>query len=465
MNRIGNASQPVIEALESRMLMSASSLSILQVAVQNGMQLKITGSTKNDEIIVSQSADGITVNDVDGRSVTYAGTYKSLLIDGGAGNDTITLDASVTTDAILYGNAGNDTLVGGSGNDRLYGGIGTNTLIGGAGNDTLVSVGGGANDTDTGGDGFDSFWTDARSTERVTDLAADEAENGALHRVNSFLGATAPASTKTTRAAKKAKAKKAVVSPMDLLGQNFADPKTDAGISYRNFAGRQLFSDAGPSADDVSQGYVGDCYYLTVLSSVATLDPMKIRQSVVDLGDGTYAVQFSRGSSNVFVRVDADLPTWANGQLAYADFGAQNSTWVAVMEKAYAYFRTSKLSYAAISAGWMDESYAALGSRSDTTVSAATGQSLLDLIQNELSAGKSVTFATTTPVSGAALVGGHAYTVVSVGYDANGQAATLRLRNPWGIDGAGSDGANDGYVTVTAEQALGSMTGFVSAWV
>ncbi len=37
------------------------------------------------------------------------------------------------------------------------------------------------------------------------------------------------------------------------------------------------------------------------------------------------------------------------------------------------------------------------------------------------------------------------------------------VRNPWGIDGAGYDGANDAYVTVTAKQALDSMLGIVSA--
>ena len=39
----------------------------------------------------------------------------------------------------------------------------------------------------------------------------------------------------------------------------------------------------------------------------------------------------------------------------------------------------------------------------------------------------------------------------------------VRLRNPWGVDGAGSDGANDGYVTLTGAQALAAMSGAVSA--
>ena len=41
----------------------------------------------------------------------------------------------------------------------------------------------------------------------------------------------------------------------------------------------------------------------------------------------------------------------------------------------------------------------------------------------------------------------------------------LRLRNPWAMDGYSgtTDGANDGYITITAQQASASMLGFVSA--
>ena len=103
-------------------------------------------------------------------STTRANTYKSLLVSGGAGNDSISLAAEVTVNAILSGGTGNDTLSGGSGADRLYGGTGQNTLSGNAGDDVLVTIGGRNTDTLTGGDGNDSFWTDSNTTEQVTDL-------------------------------------------------------------------------------------------------------------------------------------------------------------------------------------------------------------------------------------------------------------------------------------------------------
>lgn len=244
--------------------------------------------------------------------------------------------------------------------------------------------------------------------------------------------------------------------PKDLLGQNYADPTTtSANYQYRSFAGNPLFADAGPVASDVSQGAVGDCYFLATLAAIADVNPAQIRQSVVDLGDGTYAVQFERGSATVYVRVDADLPTWhGGGSLVYADLGAQGSMWVAVMEKAFAYFRTGIASYAELDRGWMAEASTVLGLSSTSRYTRPAQQTLMNLVASELAAGKAVTYASGTVVNGAPLVSSHAYNVVSVGYNASGVATTLRLRNPWGVDGVGGDGVNDGYVTITAAQAF-----------
>ena len=47
--------------------------------------------------------------------------------------------------------------------------------------------------------------------------------------------------------------------------------------------------------------------------------------------------------------------------------------------------------------------------------------------------------------------------------DKKGRPVSIRLRNPWGVDGAGHDGADDGYVTITAAQMLKNMSGVVVA--
>lgn len=477
-------SRSIVESLEGRALFAGTPLAVTEVAFMGGTQLQIQGTTAADAITVEQTEDGLVVGNTGGWSESFTGSYKSLRVDGGAGNDSITLAATLAIDAILYGGAGNDTLTGGAGDDRLYGGLGTNTLNGSAGDDVLVTIGGGVNDRTTGGAGRDSFWMDQASRETVTDVSAEETATGSLHKVNSFTAASnksastpnkkvqaAPmvrfgkARSKTPKTAKAAKA--APFNAKDLLGQDLVDPAVSSGMTYTSFAGRPLFAEDGPSPDDVTQGNVGDCYFLAVLSSVAGLDPTKIRESVVDLGDGTYGVQFAKGGNSVFVRVDNELAVW-NGTAAnaYAALGKEGSMWVAVMEKAYAFFRTGAGTYASLDSGWMSEGYSALGVASTSTWQASGATVLLNLIKNDLAMGRSVTFAVGTPASGSNLAAYHAYSVEAVVKNASGTPTHLRLRNPWGIDGnAVTDGLNDGYVTVTAQHAFNSLLGFTSAMV
>lgn len=565
----------VIEALEARALMSGGPLGISETSYLGGTQLRVMGTADGDDITVSPAPGGLLVRNGDWSTVKL-GTYKSVRVEAGAGNDAVAIAAELAVSAILYGGAGDDRLTGGAGDDRLYGGLGANTLDGGGGDDVLVTIGGRAADLLTGGAGDDAFWLDADPAEQVTDLSAAELAGGRAHRVAGFVtgpqsdasvmsGGVAAASADGSKAERQAKKQQAAAvkrqqkmlrlqqkllnrqaklerrslerdsrknnarfvtpapaplpapvpepvpapvpapipapapappptpepaplptpaprvvletyvpsapepqsGPNDLVAQNYADPSTtSAYATYRSFAGRPLFGDAGPLAEDVKQGAIGNCYYLATLAAVAKLDPGRIRQSVVDLGDGTYAVQFERDGAKVYVRVDADLPTWGGGDsLAYAGFGAQGSMWVAVMEKAFSYFRTRELSYGSQSFGWMSEGSNALGLASRSQYSATSGRALLQSMASELAAGKAVTYAVGVVAAGAPLTGYHAYSAVSVGYDAQGAPSTLLLFNPWGIDGAGNDGANDGYVTLTAAQAHASLLGFTAATV
>lgn len=129
----------------------------------------LDGGTGNDTISLEAipGNQGITLND-DGTSTTIAftsvvrnfenvignsgenaltGNSAANMLDGQAGNDT------------LSGMAGNDTLIGGDGADSLLGGTGDDLLRGDAGNDFLS--GGDGNDTLLGGAGADSIQGDA----------------------------------------------------------------------------------------------------------------------------------------------------------------------------------------------------------------------------------------------------------------------------------------------------------------
>jgi hypothetical protein len=157
------------------------------------------------------------------------------------------------------------------------------------------------------------------------------------------------------------------------------------------------------------------------------------------------------------VRVDGDLPVTSTAKLAYAQYGLQSSIWVAIMEKAYTVFRGGTGGYAAIQGGFMGDVYEDMGLETDSIFSASSAQSLLQQLKDALAAGEAVTFGTkSTIASGIPVIGGHAYVVDQVTTDSTGGVVGLRLKNPWGIDGAGNDGVNDGYVTLTGAQALSS---------
>jgi hypothetical protein len=445
-NRKNNA--PVIENLETRTLMSATPLGISEVPFNlGGTQLRITGTSGNDQITVKQTSAGLVIGNTGGWTTTVNDTnITSLWINGQAGNNSVVLDASVTINAMVFGGGVNDSIVSGSGNDTLYGGTGKNNIQARGGNDTLVCLGSTA-DTLVGGTGKDSFWTDNSAAEKI-----ENANGGTVHRVGGFYNASS-----ITVSGKKISATKAVVAGTSSI----KEPVAEAGDTYTNFSNDPIFSSAGPSANDIYQGNDGDCYYLSVLSSVAKVDPSRISQSILDLGDGTVVVQLVKNGKTVYVHEDEQLPTY-NGMLDYAGLGAQNSTWVALMEKAWCYVRTNSASYASIDSGWMSESYQALGATNITsTYSVANGNALLTLIGKDLAAGLSVTYATTNNVAANSdMVAGHAYMVSSVTTDSKGNVTSVTLRNPWGVD---ADMTGNGYVTLTAAQALSDFSGIVSA--
>jgi Calx-beta domain/RTX calcium-binding nonapeptide repeat (4 copies) len=98
---------------------------------------------------------------------------EKVKLQGGFSNNTFNASALTTTQAILHGGAGNDSLTGGAANDMLYGEDGNDILIGGSGNDFLD--GGLGSNTLTGGAGVDTFslHLNVFGVNRITDFNGD----------------------------------------------------------------------------------------------------------------------------------------------------------------------------------------------------------------------------------------------------------------------------------------------------
>jgi Ca2+-binding RTX toxin-like protein len=119
--------------------------------------LTITGSKKADKIVVRVKRRAARTLEVDAGGSSRAefsfarARFTKIVIRGGGGNDTITLDERNG----VFTTSERTTLRGDAGNDRLSGGRGRESFDGGAGNDTFRSGPRDGNDTVAGGAGAD----------------------------------------------------------------------------------------------------------------------------------------------------------------------------------------------------------------------------------------------------------------------------------------------------------------------
>ncbi len=276
---------------------------------------------------------------------------------------------------------------------------------------TIETVDGGTDDIVSAGTNV-SAWVDSNDV---------YTGSGTVHAVGSFVGGVA----KT-------------------VGAALANPK-DAGKTIKMTT--SLWG-TGPVAGDINQGGVGDCYFLSSLAAFAGVKPSVLQESAVDMGDGTYTVQFYSQNKPVFIRVSNDISTGAYWGYGFARPGSSGDVWALVMEKAFADFRTGANTYASTSSGWMGEVYADLGQANTSFgMSGATESSFYSMVSTDLATGKAVTLGTSNAPT---LVSGHAYTLVSCGIDANGVTSYV-VRNPWGVSGDSLENSQ-GYATLTYAQ-------------
>jgi hypothetical protein len=338
-----------------------------------------------------------------GNSVTIQTRYgNELVISGDGGNDSIYVSQSGSTLTII-GNGITSTVAAPAAGLYIYsyGGNSSITVDSSVTLRTTIETIDAAKTSITSAAANVSAWID--STDAFTGT-------GIAHSVANFYGGISKA-----------------------IGIRIADP-TDAGTTFVDQA--SLWG-TRPVPDDVNQGGVGDCYFVASLAAFAQSSPAKLQEMAVDMGDGTFAVQYMRNGTPSFVRVDNDIPTGPYWGYGYAHPGASGDIWAMVMEKSYAWFRSGANSYASLDQGWMGNVYSDYGV-SNTSVSLnTTDTQLYALVSSALSKGKPVTFGTFS--AGTTLVSNHVYTLMSV--QSIGGVNYYTVRNPWGTSG---DSLEDG---------------------
>jgi Ca2+-binding RTX toxin-like protein len=182
----------------------------------------LSGGDGNDTLYVDAddgSYDGgagydwLFVEGTVGRTVNLY-TFGLERVHGGGGNDNLTALNS-TTNVIIYGGDGNDTINGGNGDDAFRAGTGNDQILGRQGNDYIEAqqgadallgyegddtlIGGDDVDTLTGGSGADLFdYVDAYASgigsgnrDVITDFSQSDGDIIDLYSSFTFLGTTA----------------------------------------------------------------------------------------------------------------------------------------------------------------------------------------------------------------------------------------------------------------------------------
>jgi hypothetical protein len=412
--------------------------------------LFVRGSDADEVIRVDRSAAGLTVRVNQGTPAEFD-LPERVVIEGAGGADTLVLGPGV----------------GGSELPAV--------LDGGAGNDTLVSLATRGRPTFVGGSGLDAFWS--RSTVTMTDAEPVEVRRGVnrLPQVFSAVGVAKPLGSGAVGAVRGVGGVGGIWNDVkDTLTDSLADARklarkfgsalreptpTAVASGLARFTG-PVFAAVGPTPADVSQGLIANCFILAALASVAAADPSLLRGVVTDLGDGTYAVRIMQGKSARYYRLDADLPVRPGNAVspAYGQLGADNSLWVALVEKAFALDRGG--SYKNLDrGGWMSVAYTALGLTARTLLPGSSPMGMLMLAAGQLAFGQAVTLATKRQVGESPVMPNHAYMLEGVEVDARGMPTVVHLRNPWSYDGPRANGR----VSVPAVALYAALSGAVVA--
>ncbi len=280
------------------------------VTSQGGQLLRVLGTQGPDSIVLNHSIDGLVLSGTS-NSLNLGNNFASIEMLGFGGDDVIRVANSVTLPILIESGGGNDQI--------FHGGTGQAVIHAGDGDDLVVSIGSSADEL-FGEQGLDSFWADTADT--ISDSSAAELDGGAVHVVSEFYQpyTNDPLSPDYI--------------PIEIAGQDLTDPNiTGYASGYERFE-EQLFVDA-PALDDLDGREVKNTAFHTALSGLLANDASIISKMITPLGDGTFAVDFSSGDTEIVVRVDADIPLM-NGSNSSTAAAGDNEIWVDVLEKAYA---------------------------------------------------------------------------------------------------------------------------------
>ncbi len=242
------------------------------------------------------------------------------------------------------------------------------------------------------------------------------------------------------------------------------------GFKYKDFNGvryRQGLNDkTDVSLNDITQGQLGDCYFMAALGAIARIKPDWIKGLIKENKEDpkdkaavtSYSVTFYDSDLDaVTEKITPSFPVTTYGNPAYAQSGDYDSAnqsyelWPMIMEKAYAKWYDG---YANIESGYVDTALRQLTGKSAsmhyrdwslTWYLGTENEPILDWVtrmNTDFLANKAVCVTTYDKGSkksnlgkaknGVEVIGSHVYVVTSIKLD--GAKTTVTLYNPHGSD-------------------------------
>jgi hypothetical protein len=266
-------------------------------------------------------------------------------------------------------------------------------------------------------------------------------------------------------------------------GQAIVKDKQQPGPRFDE---QDLYAGGKPSATDIQQDRIGDCYFVATLAAVAEKQPDRIRDAIkFDPATGNYTVTLHKeewgwlppGYQTKEVKVEVtqqeleDNLKRGGGSTVDNKSGTDKPIWPAVMETAYAKMHDDNPSdglaegYQEIDGGWAEDAmFAITGSEGENIEPMFGGDVGAELMQHQISKaldeGKPVTLSTDPEnrdlwemITGGdgkqdGLVDNHVYMVERVYKDSNGEVK-VELRNPWATNNNVGEGKDTSSATIT----------------
>lgn len=250
-------------------------------------------------------------------------------------------------------------------------------------------------------------------------------------------------------------------------GVDLVDPSlhsSEAGGNFQvvRFTGPLFVNE--PTAGDVLQGQIGNCYFPSAMAAIAHADPEAIKRLIRENDDGSYTVSFLQRnwSTGKYVKkeisVDGDLYARAWGGPLYGTSAGEKSPkamelWYPLVEKAYAMLKGG--SYEDIGNGGVaghvmsavlgrDNFQQRLGKANE----AKAWQRITAAVDNKLPAALG-TQDDEAFYKNTGIYANHSYSVL--GYKTEGGKKFVQIRNPWGESEPAGNGANDGVFWLSLE--------------